>query len=36
MPCKNKCYLDLKTNTCTGCKRTIEEIKKAYENLQKK
>lgn len=27
--CISECFLDKKTLTCTGCKRTIEEIKQA-------
>ena len=33
-PCVGICTL--KDNVCVGCKRTIEEIKKAYKKLAKK
>jgi len=34
-PCIGVCKLD-DNKTCIGCKRTIEEIKKAYEKVTKK
>lgn len=33
--CIKKCVLDY-NNVCKGCDRTIDEIKKAYEDARKK
>ena len=35
IPCIGVCKLD-NNKTCIGCKRTIEEIKRAYEETTKK
>jgi predicted Fe-S protein YdhL (DUF1289 family) len=32
--CVNKCKLNKTTNKCTGCDRTIEEIKAKYSNTK--